>query len=240
MGWKMSMIIINSEKEFKKDELFESLGYYDLKHIDKRYWESVINPDDGRIYIGQHNGNTIICMQELPIESLDTSLSRAEKVFSENFPNADIVTFALHSVVNLWGYSVVNNGKKLRVRGGTADSGIIVESGEILEEEKELFSKSKVNANGDRVFVFEGMPNDEFEDSQVGENFVFDLSRKYFGESLDSGDALFEVELEGYTYSTSKPTNKIEEQIQPKQIQPEPNQPKQNKPSPKKPWWKFW
>lgn len=86
MGWKASMIMVNSDNEFDKDELFESLGYYELKSIDKQYFDSIMNPDDGRIYIGRYNGNTIICMQDLALESLDTTVSRAEKILSKEFP----------------------------------------------------------------------------------------------------------------------------------------------------------
>lgn len=235
MGWKTSMIIVNSDNEFDKDEIFESLGYYKLKSIDKQYFESVINPDDEKIYIGKYNGNTIICIQDLPLESLDSTVSRAERILSTKFPDTDIVTFALHSVVNLWGYSIVNNGKKLRVRAGSSEGGTMVEFGEITEEEKELFSKSKLNSTGERVFVFDTMPDEEFQDDQVGENFVFDISKKYLGEKLDACDELlFETQFSGYTFSKSKPQKKIEHQIeyQTKQTQ--------KKIIHKKPWWKFW
>ena len=85
MGWKASMILVNSVSEFNKDELFASLGYYDLKEIDPEYFEAVMNPDDDKIFIGTYNGNTIICMQDLPLESLDSSVSRAEASLSSNF-----------------------------------------------------------------------------------------------------------------------------------------------------------
>jgi hypothetical protein len=35
MGWKASMIIINSEQKFDKDEFFNSLGFYDLATVHK-------------------------------------------------------------------------------------------------------------------------------------------------------------------------------------------------------------
>ena len=99
-----------------------------------------------------------------------------------------------------------------------------------MEEEKDLFSKSKVNANGERIFVFDDMPENEFKDDQVGENFVFDISEKYLGEALDANDGLFETEFEGYTFSKPKLKKKIVSQVQVTQY----------KFSLKKPWWKFW
>lgn len=228
MGWKASMIIINSEQKFDKDEFFNSLGFYDLKKNDKQPFESVINPDDDKIYIGNYNGNTIMCLQHLTFEAIDSSLSRAEVILSNTFQDTDIVTFILHSVANLWGYSIVNNGKKVRVRAGDSEE-LIIESGEILEEEKELFSKSKLNDKGERVYIFDDMPDDEFSDDQVGENFVFDISAKYLGQSLDACDELFETEFEGYTFSKSKPEKEIESN----------NISIQNQKT-KNPWWKIW
>ena len=72
--------------------------------------------------------------------------------------------------------------------------------------------------------------DDEFIDEQVGENFVFDISRKYLGENLDACDELFDTEFEGYTFSKTKPKEKVETTH---------NSP-QKRVSHKKPWWKFW
>ncbi len=222
MGWKASMILINSEEEFDKNDFFESLGYYNLEKTDQQYFDSVINPDEDKIYLGQYNGNTIICMQGIPLESMDESMSKAETILSNKFPNSDIVTFVLHSTVNLWGYSIARNGEKIRVRFGASDEGTIVEYGEILDSEKELFSKSRLNKYGERIFIFDDMPEDEFLDDQVGENFVFDVSKAYLGEKLDFCDELFETEFEGYSFSKQKSKNIKENK---KTITP---------------WWKFW
>ena len=235
MGWKTSMILMNSEEDFNLSELFGSMGYYQLEKVDEQYFESIMNPDDDKIYIGKFNGNTIICMQDLPLESLGEEMSRAEKVLSKACNNSDVVTFILHSVVNLWGYSVVKQGKKVRVRAGSSEGGIIVEHGEIIKEEEGLMSQSQVNENGDRVYVLDDMPDEEFTDDQVGENFVFDISVKYFGEAIDMSDDLFATKFVGYTFSKKNPqlempAPKVIEKIAPKAVVQEI----------KKPWWKFW
>ena len=229
MGWKTSMIFANSVQEFDIEELFNEMGIYELKKVDEQPFDSIMNPDDDRIYIGKFNGNTIICMQDLPLESLDESISRAEHAMSNTFSKSDIVTFALHSVVNLWGYSIVRNGEKIRVRAGSSEGGTMVEYGNITKEEEGLMSQSRINESGKRVFKIEGLPDEEFEDDQVGENFVFSISAKYFGESLDCSDEIFETTFVGYTYSKTK-LRKIA---------------KSNKEGSKtvtktKPWWKFW
>lgn len=228
MGWKTSMIFANSEKEVDLDALFASMGIYQLTKVDSELFDLVMNPKDEKIYIGKHNGNTIICMQDIPLESLDIRMSRAETALSEAFDNADVVTFVLHSVVNLWGYSVVENGKKIRVRAGSSDGGTMIEFGDILPEEKGLMSQSQIDENGQRIFTLDGHPEYEYSEDQIGESFVFNISAKYFGEALDCSDDLFETSFDGYTFSTSRP-NPVEPPIEPKM----------ELKKVAKPWWKF-
>ena len=231
MGWKASMIVVNSDNEVDKNDLLESLECYELEKIDDQYLDSIMNPDDGEIYIGKYNGNTILCVQDLPLTFMDENISRTESILSKYFPDTEIASFVLHSVVNLWGYSISKNGEKMRVRAGSAEGGQIVEHGSPLKEEEALFSQSRTNESGERIFVFDDMPEDQFQDDQVGENFVFDLSVRYFGESLDASDKLlFETPFEGYRFSKSKPVK--EEPVQEVRAV--------KKEEPKRPWWKFW
>jgi hypothetical protein len=229
MGWKISMVIINTEEDFDKKAIFDKLGYYDLKKTDTEDFYSIMNPNEDKIYIGKYNGNIIICMQDLPMESMDEKVSKEEAILSKRFPGVDIATFVLHSVVNLWGYSITKDGKKIRARAGSSEGGTVIDYGTVLEEEKELFSQSSLNDEGERVFVFGDMPEDEFMDDQVGENFVFDLSERYLGENLDGCDGLFETQFEGYSYSKINPRNEI--------VKPPKQTPIEES---KKSWWKFW
>ncbi|MFK8054866.1 MAG: hypothetical protein AB8F78_02000 [Saprospiraceae bacterium] len=230
MGWKASMIFANSNKEVDLNTLFESFGIYNLQKTDSHFFETVMDPDDDKIYIGKFNGNTIICMQDIPIDSLNDSMSTAETELSKAFDKVDIVTLILHSVVNLWGYSVVKNGQKVRVRAGSSEGGTMVENGDPLPEEEALLSQSRVSDTGERLFTIDGLPDEEFTEDQVGENFVFNISATYFGESLDSSDGLFETEFDGYTFSRSKP----------KHQSTKPESKTTEIIRAKKPWWKFW
>ena len=70
----------------------------------------------------------------------------------------------IDSSVNLWGYSLIKNGQKIRAKAGSAKKGIFVEFGELLEEEKELIGKSKVNKDCQRIYFVPGIdyePNTE-------------------------------------------------------------------------------
>ena len=204
MGWKMSMIVIKSEQLKNEKELLESLGYGSLKKIDSQYMEEVLIPEEGEVYIGRYNGNIIICEQDLPFEIIEGTAIEEEIVLFKLFPNIEIASFILQSTINMWGYSLSKNGIKARIRLGSSESGTIIDYGDVLEEEKELFSNSSVNNDGERVFKFKDIPDDEFLDDQVGENFIFSLSTRFFGESIDNlDDLLYEIKFKGFRFKKS-------------------------------------
>ncbi|WP_437824361.1 hypothetical protein [Tenacibaculum mesophilum] len=207
MGWKISCVIINSNKEIEKEKLLNSIGFHNLKKIVPKTFEEVMLPPGNTVYITKYKGNWIICEQELPIKSFEENTSYEENTLSDFFPDTEICSIALQSTVNFWGYSVTKNNQKLRVKGGTSELGTFIDFGKPLKEEEKLLSKSKIDENGNRFYNFDEFTEGEFTEDQVGENFVFELGTRYFGKQLDSDDELlFDTNFEGYSFSKT-PTN---------------------------------
>ncbi|WP_075344290.1 DUF6928 family protein [Tenacibaculum agarivorans] len=203
MGWKASMLIVNSNEQVEEIELLKKLGFHELTSIGSHFFEEVINPNEGEVYIGSFQGNLLICAQDLPTTFLNEIILKGEKTLTEAFPeNTEICAIALHSVVNFWGYSISKNKVKLRVRGGSAESGTFIEYGEPLKEEKELLAKAKT-IHGERLFHFDEVSDEYFTDDQVGENFVFEISKRYFNESIDTNSLLFDTKLKGFKFRKS-------------------------------------
>jgi hypothetical protein len=166
----------------------------------------------------------------MPMHFFDISESETEKILKRTFPNSEICSIVLQSTVNLWAYSVIKNGQKIRTRAGSADDGTFIEIGEPLEEEKNLLNKSTVDNEGNRTYLLEDFPDEQFTEDQVGENFVFAICSRYFGEQLDSADdVLFETLLTGYSYSHADTHQPDAQQLAYKESV-----------SKVKPWWKFW
>ena len=225
MGWKASTIIINEPTNTDHFQLLEKLGFTSLRKIDDRPFEVVMNLEDNEVYIGTYKNNLLICTQELPMQFFENHETAAESTLMNLFPLSEICSIVLHSTVNLWGYAILKEGKKIRARAGSADDGTFIESGEPLEEEKEILSKSTLNRQGERTYLFEG-DDEAMTEDQVGENFVFAVCKRYFGEELDSADELlFETHLKGYSYGKASGLKKAG----------------QSKSSGhNKSWWKFW
>jgi hypothetical protein len=210
MGWKASTIIVHNPVLIDNEQLLTRLGFKNLKKIEDEPFESAINPDDNKVYIGTFEDNLLICAPDIPMHFFEDAYGANEKTLYSVFPNSEICAIILHSTVNLWGYSVSKSGQKIRIRAGSADNGTFIEMGEPLEEEQELLSKSKIDDHGNRVYFLDDFPDESFSEDQVGENFVFAICKRYFGQELDrADDLLFETRLTGYSYEG---TNKIEAQ----------------------------
>jgi hypothetical protein len=207
MGWKASTIIIHKPTQVENEQLLNDLGFDSLIKIEDEPFEVAINPDDNKVYIGSYKDNLLICAPNIPMHFFEDTETQTETTLKQKFPNSEICSIILHSGVNMWGYSVTKNGKKIRARAGSSDDGTFVELGEPLDEEKELLGKSTININGERTYIFEDIDDEPMTEDQVGENFVFAISKRYFGEELDKADdLLFETIFQGYSYQTSVKT----------------------------------
>jgi len=229
MGWKASALLINPCGEINSEELLTDLGFAKLTKIKDETFDAAINPSGKKVYIGKYKDTLIITTANLPTTFLAENTTPTEKLLISKFPDSEICAIVLHSVVNLWGYSVIKNGQKIRARAGSADDGTTLEYGEPLEEEKELLGKSTIGENGARTYLLEDFPDEPFTEDQVGENFVFSISSRYFGEPLDCIDELlFETVLTGYSYSKGKLAGSTNNGSNPSATRGA------------KPWWKFW
>ena len=232
MGWKASTIIINKPTQVDSEVLLKTLGFDNLTKIEDEPFEVAINPDDNKVYIGTYKDNLLICAPDIPMQFFEDNETQTEKILNQIFPNSEICSIVLHSTVNLWGYSVTQNGRKIRARAGSADDGTFVEIGEPLEEEKELLSKSKLDDNGNRIYLLDDFPDEPFNEDQVGENLVFSICKRYFDEELDrADDLLFDTTLMGYKYGKVKHTTSTQQSNKTNSI---------DKIDKAKPWWKFW
>ena len=190
-------------------------------------FEITCNPPEGQVFIGAFNGCVLICAQEIAYESMQYDVAPTEQILSEIYPDTEIASFWLLSGTNSWGYSIVKNGQKIRLRAGNVQEldGLEMESGTPLPEEEELFAHSILTEGGSRRYKLDGDTDYEYEEEQVGENFVFEVAGRYLGCRFDGCDELlFETELRGYSYERES-----DSELHSK-----------TKPTSQRSWWKFW
>lgn len=214
MGWKASMIIIHQPGKVDHRELLKRLGFINLNKIADLHVGSAIYPREEKIYIGNYKDNLLICEPNLPHTFFSEQPPFIEELLAHIFPGKEIAVIVLHSGVNLWGFSIIKNGKRIRTRAGDY-TGNVIDFGAPLQEEEYLLSKSFIDKeSGEKMYLLDGWKEPCTEDA-TGEEFVFAVCARYFGEKLDQADELMDTELASYEVVKALPA----------------------KP---RPWWKVW
>lgn len=226
MGWKAFSVLIKPARTISDEELLQVLGFTNCTKIDDEPYEMAIYPNDGKVFICNYGDTLIISEFDLPEQFFTEGLCVTEKKLAATFPHAEICAVSLHSATNYWAYAIIRDDKKVRVRAGSADSGIMLDYGEPLEEELDLLSKAKLDENGKRLYFFDGDVDSSYTEDQVGENFVFELYKRYTGEALDRNDELFNTNCRGYQFEQpAKAPRQFKSRLASIET---------------KPWWKFW
>ena len=142
-------------------------------------------PNEKDFYLGVYNGNTIICDYGLPFEFYSNEISEIEKRLIDYFPDSTIIAITLMSTVTHYGFALIENGVKKRVKVGQEEMPVAFEMGEVTKEEI-VFQKenSKVNEEGIRLFKIQDGEY-VFSEEFIGEEYVFEISKRIFGFKLN-------------------------------------------------------
>jgi hypothetical protein len=196
MGWKASLIIIENRDGFKDDlSILKALWKDDFQFDSECKLEDCIRGKDDFISIGYIDGNIIIWDSFMITSSTlekarNRKLSKEEKELIELFPESEIVSVACHSFSNYHGYSLIQNGEKLRIKTISSEDSIM-EFGERTEEEEGLYKRS-FQKDGKSFWKDEVSFDEDFAEDQMMEDFTFEFAKRRLGVRLDhsEGDEL--------------------------------------------------
>ncbi|MCB2377469.1 hypothetical protein LGH70_07745 [Hymenobacter sp. BT635] len=201
MGWKASLVIINRTIEMTVPELIKKLGGSQVTYTLASTLEKAIYPEENKLYVGFYQGNTIICDADLPLIFYDEGLSEVEKNFIKIFPEAEIAALSLDSFDNFYGYALLEKGKKTRVKVGDCQVSLRLEVGKPLPEEREIYENSIFRDDKTRLFRIGDDIGTKYTEDAVGEEFVFEIAKRFLGDRLDSRELdklFFEVPFQCY------------------------------------------
>lgn len=199
MGWKTSIIIASQQGQpdlassphhdaVVADRIAATLpGEY--AYLGKSTFEEGAYPRNGNLYIGAYQRAVVIGHMDLAGSCFNGDVPPVVGALDQALPGATILALELHSVVNLYGYALFENKRLVRGRAGSADDGVFLDIGKPLAEEQPLFAQSVINGDGEQVWLdeFEGVVK-EMDHSCLGEEFVFEVSRRFFGQRFDCFD----------------------------------------------------
>lgn len=193
MGAKIFVAFIKDAGETEiNSKLVQSLGFKDFDFTGKTTF--AWRPDCGELFIASNAGNLLVANPDLIWQFTNPEITKTEKLFIELFPKNDI------AIINL-GYgiyfSVIENGKKIRVRA--VGDEIYQDVGELLPEEKYLLTTCLIDEN--ELFEMQNqMTAEEIENeyqSRLAYDTAFELTKRFFGKRCDE---LWPTEYEFESY----------------------------------------
>jgi hypothetical protein len=162
-------------------QLLSVLGLQDYELISE---EAYLNdyPQKGDLYVGAYEGGVVIAHDTLPALLFDeTSRKRNFGRVEDNaafrqaihalFPAGEVTALILHSVVNMWGFSVYRKGELLRCASG-AEGEFFGSTGAPLPEEEVLLAEHPIETIDSGEIAY-------------SEDLVFDVSSRVFGCRYD-------------------------------------------------------
>lgn len=210
MGWKAFAVFATDRAGYFgsnpthsasiAEDVRARLGFTDYEPAGEEDIYTALNPRRGALYIGGYPGGTIICDSALPsyffdersrrkINGESIRLAEVQARLLRLYPDGEVLAVVLHSVVNLWGYSVYSRGNLLRSAAGDSDKGLLANTGDPLPEELPSLQEC---------------PIDKVDEEGDGESLVFEVSARMFGQRLDAFDDI-PLRLTHYRRKTSAP-----------------------------------
>ena len=197
VGWKTNLVII--DQLLDEATVLKALGREGYSYLDQLKGEDLFPSND--FVMGAHNGCTIIGDSDLA-DAFTTDYESAEtQSLVTRLGGSRVVACVLHSVVNLAAFSLFNHGRLERAYACATDDGVFVDEGEMLECEKRVYAEygKKTLEDGSVVFFDD---HDEFDQSSLGEDVVFELLATVLGKRPDMDDDLFEIDIQRYAGRT--------------------------------------
>ncbi len=200
MGWSIYAVLIKSDKQISYEKFIDELGYDVVRYLPEEPLNNVLYAEEDKIFFGSYKGITIIASYKLPFALYNNANSKEENKLAEFFPDTEIAAVSLQSTVNHFGFALLKNGRKIRIKAGDAIAGTAIDLGEPLKEELELLAKSRRDSKGKRTYFIDSISGgqEEFAEHQVGENFVFQIFTRFTGMPLDEDDDLLDIPMIGY------------------------------------------
>lgn len=144
-----------------------------------------VDPDSGAFSVGAYDQALAIAHDEIFGSVRNFSKPLVASILQCFSTASEILIAEAESSMNYFGYAYFQNGNLVRALSGSDSEGIVVDEGEIQEEENPYFQQSQIQ-NGQRIFVTKSPSGGTRERtmSQMGSTLLQSMTTKIFSEPL--------------------------------------------------------
>lgn len=138
MAWNKYYILVTNQQGVNPEQALSALEL--SRYIVDEEVELVDSNKPKTLFIGNYRGNLIIVHPELPFDFFHNESTNTEKIFIKAFPNSEIAALIENSTVHSFGYALIDNGLRVRMKDG-GDEEIYNDIGPLIPEEIEVTGK---------------------------------------------------------------------------------------------------
>ncbi|MEZ5013432.1 MAG: hypothetical protein R2794_04010 [Chitinophagales bacterium] len=184
MGLKARITFLKDYTLVEDEVLLKDLGLqYSRRRdsiLEKRIYD---NRNEQLFSIGEMEGVKIICHAVYPLLGFESIyMSEYEYRLNRIFRPGIMLGIGLHSAMNIYGYSFVKKGKKLRVMSGSVE-GKLFEGGRRTDFEDEIYSGYDHNKQTGLFISKDGASTGN--ESMFGEELALSFTRLFFDKPFD-------------------------------------------------------
>lgn len=186
MAWNKYYVFVKAPESSDMGALLVSLGLGNYKPVEEVPLHYSNKPET--LFAGFYQGNLLLVHPDLAFHFFGAGQSETERLFTQTFPGKEIAALIENSTVGLFGYALIENGQKIRMKDG-CDGEIYNDAGSPLPEEQEVLEEEIFGEEELEEMWEDGMSEEElaatvsFEASWRVPNL---LTKRYLGESVGS------------------------------------------------------
>jgi hypothetical protein len=187
MAWNKYYIVVTKQQGTTPAEVLTKLNLIGYQPAGEANFLQTNKSDD--LFIGAYEDKLVIANPDLTYGFFDAKPSGIEKNIVAAFPASEIAALAETSTVGEFGYTIIDNEQRIRVKHG-CDGEIYTDIGELLPEEQVILSES--------IFEQEELDEmrEEMDEEEVQNMITFEaswrtpaeISKRYFGNVIDNLD----------------------------------------------------
>jgi len=185
MAWNQYYIMVSNQNSPISKEQLGKLGLGKYEEVGKVKLDETNKPTT--LFTAHFSNSIIIVHPDLPFKLSEEKPSEEEKKFIDCFPNSTIASLIENSSVNMFGFTIIEKGKRVRMKDGS-DGEIYNDYGEPLPEESESYKDFASRMDDDeKEELIEDLGENGFEDYlkfQAAWSVPNMLSKRFLGEYI--------------------------------------------------------